>query len=317
MLEVKDLEVSFWGQEKSKVVKGVSFDVHDGEIYGLVGESGSGKSTVLKALTRSLPTPGVITGGDIIYRRSSILNLSVKELRALRGREISRIFQSAMSALNPVTKIGAQLRDAFLASDASADEVEERIERWLKAVELDQRVLKAYPHELSGGMLQRVCIAMAMLRKPQLLLLDEPTTALDTVVQREILDTIFKLCRERKTAALLVSHDLPMVMHYVDRLGVLYQGELVDEGTPLEVFENPKHPHTKALIKASFPDLDSAISSFSYHLAWRDILGPEPAPVTDSRMLCRSLRQRASQSKSLHFLVLRRASLSSPKATNV
>ena len=259
MLEIKDLEVSFWGQEKSVVVKGVSFDVHDGEIYGLVGESGSGKSTVLKALTRSLPTPGVITGGDIIYRRSSILNLSVKELRALRGREISRIFQSAMSALNPVTKIGAQLRDAFLASDASADEVEERIERWLKAVELDQRVLKAYPHELSGGMLQRVCIAMAMLRKPQLLLLDEPTTALDTVVQREILDTIFKLCRERKTAALLVSHDLPMVMHYVDRLGVLYQGELVDEGTPLEVFENPKHPHTKALIKASFPDLDSAI----------------------------------------------------------
>ena len=152
------MEVSFWGQEKSVVVKGISFDVHDGEIYGLVGESGSGKSTVLKALTRSLPTPGVITGGDIIYRRSSILNLSVKELRALRGREISRIFQSAMSALNPVTKIGAQLRDA-LASDASADEVEERIERWLKAVELDQRVLKAYLTSSQAG-----CYNVSVLR---------------------------------------------------------------------------------------------------------------------------------------------------------
>ncbi len=259
MLEVQDLEISFWGQEKSTVVRGISFGVRDGEIYGLVGESGSGKSTVLKALTRSLPTPGVITGGDIIYRHASILELSPTELRALRGREIARIFQSAMSALNPVTKIGAQLRDAFLSSEESSEQVEERIKHWLRAVELEPRVLKAYPHELSGGMLQRVCIAMAMLRKPQLLLLDEPTTALDTVVQREILDTIFKLCRERQTTALLVSHDLPMVMHYVDRLGVLYQGELVDEGTPLEVFGSPTHPHTKALIQASFPDLDSTI----------------------------------------------------------
>lgn len=259
MLELKELEVAFWGREKSVVVKGVSLNLRDGEIYGLVGESGSGKSTVLKALTRSLPTPGVITGGDIVYRGQSLLALSNEELRALRGAEISRIFQSAMSALNPVIKIGTQLRDVFLESRTPKAEQEQTIEKWLKAVELQPRVMESYPHELSGGMLQRVCIAMAMLRKPQLLLLDEPTTALDTIVQREILDTIFKLCRERQTAALLVSHDLPMVMHYVDRLGVLYQGELVDEGTPVEVYSSPKHEHTKALIKASFPDDESAI----------------------------------------------------------
>ena len=259
MLDIQDLEVSFWGREKSCVVKGVSFSLKDGEIYGLVGESGSGKSTVLKALTRSLPTPGVITGGDIVYQGQSLFDMSDEKLRALRGNQISRIFQSAMSALNPVTKIGAQLRDVFLESDTGSEELEARITRWLGAVDLDPRVMNAYPHELSGGMLQRVCIAMAMLRKPQLLLLDEPTTALDTVVQREILDTIFRLCRERKTAALLVSHDLPMVMHYVDRLGVLYQGELVDEGTPREVYSNPRHEHTRALIKASFPDESSAI----------------------------------------------------------
>ena len=259
MLDVKDLEVSFWGREKSIVVKGVSFSLTDGEIYGLVGESGSGKSTVLKALTRSLPTPGVITGGDVVYQGESLYEMSDERLRSFRGNQISRIFQSAMSALNPVSKIETQLRDVFLEANASADDIDERLTRWLKAVDLTPRVMAAYPHELSGGMLQRVCIAMAMLRKPQLLLLDEPTTALDTVVQREILDTIFRLCRERRTAAILVSHDLPMVMHYVDRLGVLYQGELVDEGTPLEVYSSPKHDHTKALIKASFPDEGSAI----------------------------------------------------------
>jgi len=254
MLEVENLSVEFWGETIFRAVKNVSFKVSEGELYGLVGESGSGKSTVIRAITKAVPVPGVISSGSVMFDGSQILELGQKSLEEIRWSKIARVFQSAMSALNPVTRIGGQMRDVMRAHGQWDAEAESRIENWLEQVGLEASVVGRYPHELSGGMLQRVCLAMSMLLKPRLLLLDEPTTALDVIVQRKVLDTIFEVCKSSNVAAILVSHDLPLVTYYCQRIGVLYQGELVDEGTPQEIVSAAKHEHTRALIKASWPE---------------------------------------------------------------
>lgn len=254
MLQVKNLSVEFWGETTFRAVKGLTFEVGAGELYGLVGESGSGKSTAIRAITKTVPIPGVISSGSVIFDGQDLIQMNQKELEQVRWSKIARVFQSAMSAMNPVTKIGGQMLDVMERHGAGGDEAHRQILTWLERVGLESEVVNRYPHELSGGMLQRVCLAMSMLLKPRLLLLDEPTTALDVLVQRKILDTIFEVCQTSNVAAILVSHDLPLVAHYCQRIGVLYQGELVDEGTPHSLVTEAKHEHTRALIHSSWPE---------------------------------------------------------------
>ena len=254
MLQVKNLSVEFWGETTFKAVKNLSFEVGSGELYGLVGESGSGKSTAIRAITKTVPVPGVITSGSVLFEGEDLLQMNQGALEQVRWSKIARVFQSAMSAMNPVTKIGGQMMDVMVRHGQGGDPAHEQIRVWLERVGLDPAVVNAYPHELSGGMLQRVCLAMSMLLKPRLLLLDEPTTALDVLVQRQILDTIFEVCQSSEVAAILVSHDLPLVAHYCQRMGVLYQGELVDEGTPHALVSGASHEHTGSLIRSSWPE---------------------------------------------------------------
>ena len=254
MLQIENLSVEFWGETTMRAVKGVSFQVAEGELYGLVGESGSGKSTVTRAITKAVPIPGVISSGSVFFDGEDILKLDQKSLEKIRWSKIARVFQSAMSAMNPVKRIGGQMLDVMECHGESGPACQTQIFEWLERVGLESTVVERYPHELSGGMPQRVCLAMSMLLKPRLLLLDEPTTALDVVVQRTILDTIFEVCQTSNVAAILVSHDLPLVTHYCQRMGVLYQGELVDEGTPYSLVTQASHEHTRALVKASWPE---------------------------------------------------------------
>ena len=254
MLQVDNLSVEFWGEKTFRAVKGLSFHVAEGELYGLVGESGSGKSTAIRAITKTVPIPGVISSGSVLFDGEDLIQMNQAQLERVRWSKIARVFQSAMSAMNPVTRIGGQMLDVMERHGQGGEAALEQIGTWLERVDLDKDVVNAYPHELSGGMLQRVCLAMSMLLKPRLLLLDEPTTALDVVVQRQILDMIFSVCRTSNVAAILVSHDLPLVAHYCHRIGVLYQGELVDEGTPASLVHDAKHEHTRALVRSSWPE---------------------------------------------------------------
>lgn len=254
MLQVDNLSVEFWGEKTFRAVKGLSFHVAEGELYGLVGESGSGKSTAIRAITKTVPIPGVISSGSVLFDGQDLIQMNQDALEQVRWSKIARVFQSAMSAMNPVTKIGGQMLDVMERHGEGGESAQKEIVTWLERVDLDRNVVDAYPHELSGGMLQRVCLAMSMLLKPRLLLLDEPTTALDVVVQRQILDMIFSVCSSSNVAAILVSHDLPLVAHYCHRIGVLYQGELVDEGTPSSLVHDAKHEHTRSLIRSSWPE---------------------------------------------------------------
>ena len=230
--------------------------VGEGELYGLLGELAL-KINGDSAITKTVPVPGVITGGSVIFEGEDLLGMNQRSLEQVRWQKIARVFQSAMSAMNPVTKIGGQMLDVMERHGQGGQAAHAQIREWLERVDLAPDLIHAYPHELSGGMLQRVCLAMSMLLKPRLLLLDEPTTALDVLVQRQILNTIFNVCKSSGVAVILVSHDLPLVAHYCQRMGVLYQGELVDEGTPGQLVYAANHEHTRSLVQASWPELSS------------------------------------------------------------
>ena len=236
-------------------VDDVSFDVERGEIVGLAGESGSGKSTLAQALLRILPPPAVISGGAVLFEGRDILQLEEMELRAIRWKRISMVFQSAMDALNPVLTVGDQIVDTILAgSTATAREARDRAGELLDLVGIPRRRLDAYAHQLSGGMRQRVGIAIALALEPALVILDEPTTALDVIVEREILEEIRTLQQRLGFAVLFITHDLARMLQFSDRVAVFYAARLAEIGPAASLRDASRHPYTQGLLRA-FPSL--------------------------------------------------------------
>jgi oligopeptide/dipeptide ABC transporter ATP-binding protein len=264
LLRVRDLTVAFPGDERDLVaVRGVSLAVAAGEVVGLVGESGSGKSLTALAVLGLLPPPGAIRSGSIELAGRELRGLSEAEYRRVRGGRIGLVFQEPGAALNPVLTIGTQIVEAMRAHrDLSRREARERAVALLDSLAFPdaRRRLRAYPHELSGGQKQRALLAVALAADPELLIADEPTTALDVTVQAQVLDLLERLRRDRRLGILLITHDLGVVARSCDRLLVLYAGEVVEEGETAEVLRAPAHPYTRGLL-AAVPRLGETASA--------------------------------------------------------
>jgi peptide/nickel transport system ATP-binding protein len=259
ILRIKDLKVSFQsGKKLVPAVDGISFELKDGEILGIVGESGSGKSVTSLATMGLIPSPpGKIENGQIIFEGKDLKNISEKEWRKIRGNQISMIFQEPMTSLNPLFTIGNQLMEAIrLHTDLSKREANVRSIELLKLVGIPRAegILKEHPHQLSGGMRQRVMIAMAMACNPRVLIADEPTTALDVTIQAQILALMKDLNKKTNTSIILITHDLGVVAEICERVIVMYSGQIVEQGDVRTILKNPQHPYTKGLLK-SVPDL--------------------------------------------------------------
>jgi oligopeptide/dipeptide ABC transporter ATP-binding protein len=263
VLEIRDFSISFATETGDvKAVRHVDLSLAPGEIVGLAGESGSGKSTLALGACRLLRPPAIITGGSVIYRGRrvapegvEILDLTPHALRALRWREIAIVFQSAMNALNPVLRVQDQLADVIDAHlDLRREEKRERLDSLLDMVGIPRARLRSFPHELSGGMRQRIMIAMALATDPEVVIMDEPTTALDVVVQREILAEIAGLQKELKFAVLFITHDLSLLLEIADRIAMLYGGRMVESGTGEQIHHRTAHPYTRGLLN-SFPSV--------------------------------------------------------------
>jgi len=257
VLHVEDLRVSYHtpGGEV-RAVDGVSFDVLADERLGLVGESGSGKSTIALALMRLIKQPGQIEGGKIYVDGKNLLELNDEEVRRLRLATIALVAQGAMNSLNPVIKVREQILDTLKdhGEKLSKSEADAKIASLLKQVGLPPEIANRHPHELSGGMKQRVCIAIAICMRPKVILADEPTSALDVVVQRQVMETLQRVQEELGASVVLVGHDMGLMAQFVHRLGVMYAGRLVEVAPVKEIFSEPLHPYTQLLI-ASLPSL--------------------------------------------------------------
>jgi oligopeptide/dipeptide ABC transporter ATP-binding protein len=258
---VRDLRVRFWTRRGTvHAVNGTSFDISPGETLGIVGESGCGKSVTALALLGILPRAGRVSSGTAMFAGRDLLQLSDRELRAVRGREIAIIFQDPMTSLNPVLTVGRQIRETLKTHFGMPKDKATR-----KAADLLDQVgipspdvrLKDYPHQFSGGMRQRAMIAMALACEPKLLIADEPTTALDVTIQAQILDLLRGLVADRDTALILITHDLGVVAGMCERVNVMYGGMFVETGTADDLFERPRHPYTLGLLQ-SIPRLDAA-----------------------------------------------------------
>jgi peptide/nickel transport system ATP-binding protein len=249
---VEHLDVTYRvrGQDR-RALRDVSFQIGNGESYGLVGESGSGKSTVALALTRYLPRNGRVSAGTIRLNGADPLAMGAADLRDLRARTVSMVYQEPGRALNPSIRVGRQVAEVYEIAGAHRGEALERAESMLRKVQIADpgRVMERYPHQLSGGMAQRAVIAMALAAEPSLLILDEPTTALDATVEAEVLDLVSELGEEFATSVLFISHNLAVIAKMCDRVGVLYAGELIEEGPAREVFDRPRHPYTVGLLR--------------------------------------------------------------------
>ncbi|MDQ2683299.1 MAG: ABC transporter ATP-binding protein [Chloroflexota bacterium] len=239
-----------------RAVDGVSFDIAPGEVFGLAGESGSGKSTVAHALLRLLQPPAIITGGEVSFRGQDIFAMSDRQLAHFRWSQISMVFQSAMNALNPVMTVGDQIQDAIAAHapGTSRAAMRKRAGELLEIVGIDAERIDSYPHEFSGGMRQRAMIAMALALDPPMMIMDEPTTALDVVVQKEIMQQIEDLKARLGFSILFITHDLSLLVEFSDRLAIMYAGQIVELAPAAELFANPLHPYTQGLM-SSFPTL--------------------------------------------------------------
>jgi peptide/nickel transport system ATP-binding protein len=263
LLEVRDLSIVY--DDDVIAVDHVSLALGRGETVGLAGESGCGKSTLALGLCRLLRPPAVITSGSVVYRGSrlatggvDLMEQSSRALRKLRWREISIVFQSAMNALNPVLRVRDQLGDAIDAHlKLGRREKQERLGELLDLVGIPRERLRSYPHELSGGMRQRVVIAMALAAEPEVVIMDEPTTALDVVVQKEILAQVVELQQRLNFAVLFITHDLSLLIEIADRIAVMYAGRIVEIGTAEEIHNQPSHPYTQGLL-GSFPSVHGA-----------------------------------------------------------
>ncbi|MEC5425375.1 ABC transporter ATP-binding protein [Virgibacillus sp. C22-A2] len=255
VLELNNLHTHFFTDSgEVPAVDGVSLSVHKGEVVGIVGESGCGKSVTSLSVMKLVPNPpGKITEGEINFKGENLVKASEKRMRKIRGNEISMIFQEPMTSLNPLFTIGNQLREAILIHQSiSKKEAKSKSIAMLRLVGIPraEAIINEYPHQLSGGMRQRVMIAMAMSCNPELLIADEPTTALDVTIQAQILDLMRNLNEEKETAILLITHDLGVVAEICDRVVVMYSGQVVEEGTTREILKDPKHPYSKGLIKS-------------------------------------------------------------------
>jgi len=252
LIEVRGLEVEYG---RVRAVDGVDLTIGTGEILGLAGESGCGKSTVANAIMQILRPPARIVGGSIRFQGDDLTGKRKEELRRYRWRNVSMVFQSAMNSLNPVMRVGDQFVDMMRAHEhISKSRALTRAAELLDLVGLDKRLVRAYPHELSGGMRQRVIIAMALALSPELVILDEPTTALDVVVQREILQEVEALKRDFGFAVLFITHDLSLLLEFADRVAIMYAGEIVESAPASRLAENALHPYTQGLMR-SFPPL--------------------------------------------------------------
>ena len=252
MLEVKDLHVRFHNRDRD-AVGGISFSIADGEILGLVGESGSGKTVTAMSIAGLLPRKQCTYSGDILLNGQDLLHVDRSLLRKLHGREIGVVFQEPMSSMDPLMKIGEQVGEVLRIHTAlSAKERKAKVLQAMEAVELNdvEKVYRSYPHELSGGMLQRAMIAAAIVIEPSLLLLDEPTTALDVTIQAQILELLRRLNRELGISMLFISHNLKVVRKLCGRVAVMQRGVLVETGDTEQVYMNPQHPYTRHLIEA-------------------------------------------------------------------
>ncbi|HEY5057480.1 MAG TPA: ABC transporter ATP-binding protein [Gaiellaceae bacterium] len=260
LIELRKLVVEYGvGDRLVRAVDGIDLSIRSNEILGLAGESGCGKSTVANAVMQILRPPARIAGGSVLFRGEDLATKSKEELRKFRWRNVSMVFQSAMNALNPVMRVGDQFVDMMRAHEhVSKSTALARAGELLDLVGIDKRRIRAYPHELSGGMRQRVIIAMALALQPELVILDEPTTALDVVVQREILQQVRDLQRDFGFAVLFITHDLSLLLEFAHRTAIMYAGEIVEEAPSELLHANPLHPYTIGLLK-SFPPLTGPI----------------------------------------------------------
>lgn len=255
LLEVKDLKVSFFTPAgEVKAVGGISYDLDYGEVMGVVGESGSGKSQEAYSIMGLLQSPGKVIGGSITFEGKDVLSFSKEEMTAFCGNKVAMIFQNPMTCLNPVYTIGNQLVEALRAHDKkiSKEEAQKRAMEMMELVGINnvEKRMKQYPHEFSGGMRQRVMIAMGLICHPQLLIADEPTTALDVTIQAQILDLMRDLQKKIKTSIIIITHNLGVVANIADRVAVMYGGKLVETGDVEDIFHNPCHEYTKGLLRS-------------------------------------------------------------------
>ncbi|MEV6931771.1 ABC transporter ATP-binding protein [Dactylosporangium sp. NPDC051485] len=265
LLEIKNLNVDYGlGDEAVHAVRDVNLTIHRGEVVGLAGESGSGKSTLAYGITRLLPPPGVVSGGSVTYHPPSgdpydVLALSHAQLRKFRWAETSIVFQGAMNSLNPVHKIDVQMMDAIKAHEPKLSKSArlDRAKEMLRLVGIAEDRLEAYPHQLSGGMRQRVMIGMALALEPQLVIMDEPTTALDVVMQRQILGQLVELRERLGFSVLFITHDLSLLVEFSDRIAIMYGGRIVEEAPSADLYREPLHPYSNGLLR-SFPALRGA-----------------------------------------------------------
>jgi peptide/nickel transport system ATP-binding protein len=277
LLELKDLSVKYFTSDGTvEAVNGISLQVDRGETLGLVGETGAGKTTAALSILRLLPDPpGKIVGGDIRFQGESLLEKTEKEMRAIRGGQISMIFQDPMTALNPVIRVGEQIAEVILLHDKiSKAEAERRALEMLELVGIPAERGSEYPHQFSGGMKQRVVIAIALACSPALLLADEPTTALDVTIQAQVLELINQLQEKLHTATILITHDLGVVAETCSKVAVMYAGEIVESGSLADLFDRAAHPYTVGLFQ-SIPSLEEDV----------DLLRPIPGLMPDPNAL--------------------------------
>ncbi|KQM82751.1 ABC transporter ATP-binding protein [Agromyces sp. Leaf222] len=261
VLTARNVSIEYEVDPPVKAVRGASITLHRGEILGLAGESGCGKTTLAYGLNRLLKAPALMTGGEVVFHDASgadidVVALDGESLRRFRWDKVSMVFQGSMNSLNPVMNVRKQLADVFLTHRPKMKRAERdaRCAELLTLVGVDPARLSSFPHELSGGMRQRVMIAMALALDPQVMIMDEPTTALDVVVQRGIIREIMRLRERLGFAVIFITHDLPLLIEISDRIAIMLEGEIIEQGASEQIFRSPEHPYTRRLL-SSFPSL--------------------------------------------------------------
>ena len=299
LLEVKDLVIHYETDDGVvKALNGVNIHIGVGETLGLVGETGAGKTTLAKGIMRLIPNPpGKILGGEVIFEGQDLLKLSTNGMEAIRGRDISMIFQDPMTSLNPVLTVGEQIMEVIENHNTSLSRQEARkwAENMLERVGIPAERFGEYPHQFSGGMKQRVVIAIARACNPKLLIADEPTTALDVTIQAQVLEMIYKLKSENNTSMILITHDLGVVAQNCDYVAIIYAGEVVEYGTLREIYKDTKHPYTEGLF-GSIPSLTSDVK----RLQAIDGMMPDPTKLPEGCVFCERCKYAVPECSKTH-----------------